>query len=110
MSRSKCDLCDNVGDMDDWSIICDSCKLCVHDAKGLAEEVRRLRNPDAKRCPKCSGHDIYKRWISSQHFECWHGLRNEDSYACDELGNGEHFHLLCSTCGYHWAEPCEVKP
>jgi hypothetical protein len=30
--------------MDDWSIICDSCKLCVHDAKGLAEEVKRLNH------------------------------------------------------------------
>jgi hypothetical protein len=102
MSVVKCDLCDNYIDYE-WSIICPDCKLCVHEAK-------RLRQPDAKRCPKCGGHDIHKRWISCQHFECWHGLRNEDSYACDELGNGEHFHLLCSTCGYHWAEACEVKP
>jgi len=42
MSRAMCDLCDKDCDDGEWSVVCANCMLTVHDAKGLAEEVKRL--------------------------------------------------------------------
>jgi hypothetical protein len=38
-----CDICDRDCDDGEWSVVCANCLLTVHDAKGLAEEVERMR-------------------------------------------------------------------